>query len=222
MSLPCIDLTEQGKSKRSSPGMASPEEAVPPGADEREQELYRQRILNNDPPPPLPQPATFLNLNANGPVINTNLDSSSSTGELSSPNKKAKINDPEDICIRDAQDPDSPGFSENTREEGNGDDDESTFTGGCVSPTQPFAADGEELEVGTDDDELLPEADGLPAPCSPFVVPDGGVTTPIDLPTFQNSLTVMFKTLSDQMQTNNQQIMNEMGSFKSDVKTKLK
>ena len=56
MSLPCIDLTEQGKSKRSSPGMASPEEAVPLGEDEKEQELYRQRILNNDPPPSLPQP----------------------------------------------------------------------------------------------------------------------------------------------------------------------
>ena len=217
MSLPCIDLTAQSKSKRSSPGMTSPEEAVPLGESETEQELYRQRILNKNPPPPA---ATFSNLNVNGPMIDTNLDSCSSTAELASPSKKAKINDPEDIVFRDAQDPDSPGFSENTREEANADDDESTFTGGCVSPTQPFV-NGEGLEVDTDDG-LLPEDDGPPAPHSPLAVPDGGVTTPIDLLTFQNSLTMMFKTLSDQMQNNNQQLMNEMGSFKSDVKTKLK
>ena len=152
------------------------------------------------------------------PVINTNLDSSGSPAELASPNKKAKINDPEDLEIRDAQDPDSPGFSENAREDGNG-DVESTFAGGCVSPTQPFVADGEGLDVGSDD-EFLPEDGAPPVVHSPRAVPEGGTTTPIDLLTFQNSLTMMFKSLSDQMQNNNQQLMTEMGSVKSDVKTK--
>ena len=65
----CIDLTEQVSSKRSSPGMASPEDAEPHGVSEAEQELYRQRILNMGPS----RPATaFPNLNVSAPAINTN------------------------------------------------------------------------------------------------------------------------------------------------------
>ena len=190
--------------------MASPEEPAPLGASEKEQELYRQRILNQNPLPPT---TTFPKLNVNGPMMDTNFDSSGSpAAELGSPNKKAKINEPVDIELRDAQDPDTPGFSKN--------EDGSIFAGDCVSPTQPFIVDGEGLGVGSDD-ELLPEA-GAPAAHSPKAGHDDGCSTPIDLLTFQNSLTMMFKTLSDQMQNNNQQLMTEMGSFKSDVKTKLK